>query len=76
MHCVLGVDGGNTKTLALVATLDGTILGMGRAGCGDIYNAPPTPDAPDEASAAVANIEQAVLSALRMAQVQPSALLA
>src|ERR1043166_2658390 len=76
MQCVLAVDGGNTKTLALVAALDGTILGMGRAGCGDIYNAPPTPDAPAEASAAVPNIEHAVLSALRMAQAQSSDLLA
>lgn len=76
MHCVLGVDGGNTKTLALVAALDGTILGRGRAGCGDIYNAPPTPESPDSASAAVANIEQAVMEALRQAQAQPSDLLA
>ena len=76
MHCVLGVDGGNTKTLALVAALDGTILGMGRAGCGDIYNATPTPESPDSAAAAVANIEYAVTSALRMAQVEASDLLA
>src|SRR5438105_4774145 len=41
MQCVLGVDGGNTKTVALVAALDGTILGAGRGGCGDIYNARP-----------------------------------
>ncbi len=39
MQCVLAVDGGNTKTIALVAALDGTILGAGRGGCGDIYNA-------------------------------------
>ncbi|HEU5368945.1 MAG TPA: BadF/BadG/BcrA/BcrD ATPase family protein [Ktedonobacterales bacterium] len=76
MHCVLGIDGGNTKTLALVAALDGTILGFGRAGCGDIYNAQPTPTSPDSASAAVANIAQAVMSALDMAQAQPSDLLA
>jgi N-acetylglucosamine kinase-like BadF-type ATPase len=38
---LLGVDGGNTKTLALVATPDGTIVGTGRAvGCADIYAAP------------------------------------
>ena len=30
---LLGVDGGNTKTIALVAREDGTILGAGRAGC-------------------------------------------
>ena len=47
---LLGVDGGNTKTLALVATPDGTIVGTGRAvGCADIYAAPV-----DEAMAVVA----------------------
>ena len=35
----LGVDGGNTKTVAVVATSDGTVVGAGRAGCADIYNA-------------------------------------
>ncbi len=39
MSYVLGVDGGNTKTIALVARTDGTILGAGRGGCGDIYAA-------------------------------------
>ena len=38
MDCVLAVDGGNTKTIALVASLDGVILGVGRGGCSDIYN--------------------------------------
>jgi N-acetylglucosamine kinase-like BadF-type ATPase len=38
MHAVLAVDGGNTKTIALVAALDGTILGAGHGGCSDIYN--------------------------------------
>jgi N-acetylglucosamine kinase-like BadF-type ATPase len=37
MQFVLGVDGGNTKTIVLVARLDGTIMGTGRGpGC-DIY---------------------------------------
>jgi N-acetylglucosamine kinase-like BadF-type ATPase len=31
------VDGGNTKTIALIARLDGTIVGSSRAGFGDIY---------------------------------------
>ena len=44
MQCVLAVDGGNTKTIAIVAALDGTILGAGRGGCGDIYNARPSTD--------------------------------
>jgi N-acetylglucosamine kinase-like BadF-type ATPase len=40
----LAVDGGNTKTLALVAGPDGLARGLGRGGTGDIYGAP-TPDA-------------------------------
>lgn len=76
MQYVLGVDGGNTKTLAMVAALDGTILGVGRGGCGDIYNAPATPEVPDAASAAVANIEYAVTSALGMARAEASDLVA
>jgi len=35
---LLGVDGGNTKTVALVARPDGSIVGSGRVlGCADIY---------------------------------------
>jgi N-acetylglucosamine kinase-like BadF-type ATPase len=75
MQYVLGVDGGNTKTIALVAALDGTILGAGRGGCGDIYNAEPGTEWPDSAAAAVANIEYAVLSALEAAQIKASDLL-
>ena len=37
MQYILGVDGGNTKTIAIVADLDGTILGTGREGCGDDF---------------------------------------
>lgn len=44
MQCILAVDGGNTKTISIVAALDGTILGAGRGGCGDIYNARPAGD--------------------------------
>lgn len=75
MQYVLGVDGGNTKTIALVAALDGTILGAGRGGTGDIYNArvEGTPW-PDSASAAIANIETAVEAALNVAQVGASEL--
>jgi N-acetylglucosamine kinase-like BadF-type ATPase len=36
---LLGVDGGNTKTVAWVAADDGRLLGSGTAGCGDIHNA-------------------------------------
>jgi len=39
MTHVLGLDAGNTKTVALLARLDGEIVGSGRAGCGDIYGA-------------------------------------
>jgi N-acetylglucosamine kinase-like BadF-type ATPase len=60
MKLVLGVDGGNTKTLALVARDDGAILGTGRAGCGDIYGA-------TSADAAIAEIERAVGAALNEA---------
>jgi N-acetylglucosamine kinase-like BadF-type ATPase len=82
MHCVLAVDGGNTKTIALVAALDGAILGVGRGGCGDIYNAAPAASAADvdgvdggartaadPASAALANVERSVVAALDAAQV-------
>jgi N-acetylglucosamine kinase-like BadF-type ATPase len=72
MQYVLGVDGGNTKTIAVVAALDGTILGAGRGGCGDIYNAAPGTEWPEPAAAAVANIEYAVVSALQAAHVDAS----
>lgn len=72
MQCVLAVDGGNTKTIAIVAALDGTILGAGRGGCGDIYNATTGTQWPDSAAAAIANIENAVRSALQAAQVEAS----
>ncbi len=36
---LLGADGGNTKTVAVVVTGDGEVLGSGRGGCGDIHNA-------------------------------------
>jgi N-acetylglucosamine kinase-like BadF-type ATPase len=34
---VLGIDTGNTKTIALVTTLRGEVMGYARRGCGDIY---------------------------------------
>lgn len=67
MNLVLGVDGGNTKTLALVARGDGAIIGTGRAGCGDIYGAG-TP------AAAIAEIERAVDAALKEAGIVPAEL--
>jgi N-acetylglucosamine kinase-like BadF-type ATPase len=41
---LLGVDGGNSKTIAAVARPDGTVVGVGSGGCGDIHNAT-SPDA-------------------------------
>jgi N-acetylglucosamine kinase-like BadF-type ATPase len=77
MHVVLGVDGGNTKTIALVAALDGTILGAGRGGCGDIYNGDMAGTTwSDPAAAAIANIEFAVETALQAAQVTAADLVA
>jgi N-acetylglucosamine kinase-like BadF-type ATPase len=63
MSFALGVDGGNTKTLALVAREDGVILGKGRAGCGDIYGAV-------SPAAAIAEIEHAVEAALQEAGIR------
>lgn len=67
MKFVLGVDGGNTKTLALVAGEDGVILGSGRAGCGDIYGA-------TSPAAAIAEIERAVDLALTEAGIAAAGL--
>jgi N-acetylglucosamine kinase-like BadF-type ATPase len=67
MSYVLGVDGGNTKTIALVAQLDGRIIGTGRSGCSDIYGA----GSPDEA---VAALEKAVQGALHAAGLPPESL--
>jgi len=41
---LLGVDGGNTKTIAIVAHGNGTVVGLGTGGCADIHNAR-SPDA-------------------------------
>ena len=65
MNFVLGVDGGNTKTLALIARGDGEILGSGRAGCSDIYGA-------TSPTAAIAEIERAVNTALMEAGINPA----
>ena len=67
MSLVLGVDGGNTKTLALVARENGVILGKGRAGCGDIYGA-------TSPAAAISEVEHAVDAALLEAGIRRAAL--
>jgi N-acetylglucosamine kinase-like BadF-type ATPase len=56
---LLGVDGGNTKTIALVAHADGTVVGVGTAGCADIHNA----RSPDDAVGEVARASAAALAA-------------
>jgi N-acetylglucosamine kinase-like BadF-type ATPase len=61
---LLGVDGGNTKTVALVVEPDGTILGAGTGGCADIHNA-------TGSDAALAEIAAACLAALEEAGVGP-----
>ena len=69
MSYVLGVDAGNTKTIALVARLDGAIVGAARGGCGDIYAA-------DSAVAALATVENAIANALKEAGIRPEDLVA
>ncbi len=61
---ILGVDGGNTKTIAVLAQPDGTALGSGRSGCGDIYGA-------GSPEAALAAIDAAVEAALAPAGIRP-----
>ncbi|MGZ6364300.1 MAG: N-acetylglucosamine kinase, partial [Ktedonobacterales bacterium] len=72
MQYVLAVDGGNTKTIALVAASDGAILGVGFGGCADIYNAEPTATSSNPAEVALATVEQTIAAALRAAQLSPS----
>ncbi|HEX3291059.1 MAG TPA: BadF/BadG/BcrA/BcrD ATPase family protein [Gaiella sp.] len=59
---LLGVDGGNTKTVAVVVAEEGAVLGSGRGGCGDIHNA-------RGAAAAVEQIAHAATAALDAAGV-------
>jgi N-acetylglucosamine kinase-like BadF-type ATPase len=58
---VLGVDGGNTKTVAMVVDSQGTILGESRGGATDIHNG-----SPEEAMTEIARI---VGGALHEAQI-------
>lgn len=73
MAYVLAVDGGNTKTIALIADIHGSILGKGRSGSSDIYN---TVGAAryglSAVDFAIANIEAAVQQALQAAHIQPA----
>lgn len=67
MEYVLGVDGGTTKTIALVARHDGLIVGGGRSGCSNIYNTP-SPDAAFDA------VEMAAAEALRLVGIRPGSI--
>jgi N-acetylglucosamine kinase-like BadF-type ATPase len=59
----LSVDGGNTKSIALVSRLDGSVVGVGRGGCSDIYTNP-DPEVP------LREVDSAVWSALGRAGVE------
>ena len=71
----LGVDAGNTKTIALVATLDGEIVGRSRSGAGDIYARLDLGPA-RSAELAFSSVAEAVESALRVAGVSAGSLVA
>jgi N-acetylglucosamine kinase-like BadF-type ATPase len=62
----MAVDGGNTKTVALIAEPNGRIVGWGRGGCGDIYNAQPA-SREQSVLTAMQNVDDAVQAALRNA---------
>ena len=66
MSWVLAVDGGNTKTLAVVADAEGIARGAGKGGCSDIYNTV----TPEEAIRA---IEAAARQALTAAGIEGTA---
>jgi len=53
MTAHLGVDAGNTKTVAMLCGPSGELLGLGRSGCGDIYGAPGEDAAVHEVFAAI-----------------------
>ena len=62
---LLGVDGGNTKTVAVVVDRSGAVLGAGGADCGDIHNAAsPEP--------ALVEIVRATIAALDAAGATPA----
>jgi N-acetylglucosamine kinase-like BadF-type ATPase len=60
MHdLLLGVDGGNTKTIALAVRTDGTVVGVGTGGCADIHNA----HSPDHGLAEIVRASSTALEA-------------
>ncbi|MFM8611525.1 MAG: BadF/BadG/BcrA/BcrD ATPase family protein [Actinomycetota bacterium] len=60
---VLGVDGGNTKTVALVASRDGDVRGWARSGSSDVHDA-------GGADAALRELNRAIAAALDAAGAQ------
>ncbi len=62
---LLGVDGGNSKTIAVLARADGTVVGVGSGGRSDIHNAP----SPDEG---VGEVVRAVAASLEAAAARPA----
>jgi hypothetical protein len=56
------VDGGNTKTIALVARTNGAISGVGRSRCSDIYGAS-SPEVAIAMALSGAGIQKEALSA-------------
>ncbi len=73
MSYVLGVDAGNTKTIAIVARTDGRVVGAGRSGCGDIYSAGADAALDAIATASKEALSQAQLASTEMAAVVLSA---
>src|SRR3954452_9617298 len=78
MAFVLGIDAGNTKTIALVARTDGIVVGAGRGGCGDIYGAYNLGAGPAAAEqsvqSALSEVEHAAQTALAHAGLERTAL--
>ncbi len=64
---VIGVDGGNTSTTAVVVDGSGTVVGVGDGGCTDIYGVASPPQALDE-------LDRVVGTALRAAGLGPGQL--
>ena len=62
---LLGVDGGNSKTIAVLVRPDGTVAGVGSGGRSDIHNAP----SPDEG---VGEVVRAVGASLEAAAARPA----
>ena len=69
MTYLLGVDGGATKTVALIARPDGAIVGAGRAGGSNLYSI-------DTCQGTIEPVEEAVQTACKAAAIPPSAIMA